>query len=130
MRSSPSALRYWAACRFPRTPAEIVNGEVVTKDGVSVDAAFRAGAARALAIAKENGVELAILQPRSPQLRCCRSIRWNLHRQKDPRPGRICGPAAGKRHPRAGCRYFRQYRTILSADAASEKYKLLSKKRR
>lgn len=25
---------------------------------------------------------------------------------------------------------FRQYRTILSADAASEKYKLLSKKRR
>ena len=26
----------------PRTPAEIVNGEVVTKDGVSVDAAFRA----------------------------------------------------------------------------------------
>ena len=49
----------------PRTPAEIVNGEVVTKDGVSVDAAFRAGAARALAIAKENGVELAILQPRS-----------------------------------------------------------------
>ena len=50
----------------PRTPAEIVNGEVVTKDGVSVDAAFRAGAARALAIAKENGVELAILQPRSP----------------------------------------------------------------
>ena len=39
----------------PRTPAEIVNGEVVTKDGVSVDAAFRAGAARALAIAKENG---------------------------------------------------------------------------
>ncbi len=60
------ALRYWAACRFPRTPAEIVNGEVVTKDGVSVDAAFRAGAARALAIAKENGVELAILQPRSP----------------------------------------------------------------
>ena len=31
-----------------------------------MDAAFRAGAARALAIAKENGVELAILQPRSP----------------------------------------------------------------
>ena len=26
--------------------------------------------------------------------------------------------------------YFRQYRIILSADTASEKYKLLSKKRR
>lgn len=51
---------------IPRTPAELVNGKVVNRDGVSVDAAFRAGAAKALAIAKEKGAELAILQPRSP----------------------------------------------------------------
>lgn len=31
-----------------------------------MDREFRAGAAKALAIAKENGVELAILQSRSP----------------------------------------------------------------
>ena len=66
----------------PRTPAEIVNGEVVTKDGVSVDAAFRAGAARALAIAKENGVELAILQPRST------SWCWTLLPASRPAPRR------------------------------------------
>lgn len=50
----------------PRTPAEIVAGEVLDRDGVSVDRAFRLGAARALEIAREEGVELAILQPRSP----------------------------------------------------------------
>lgn len=50
----------------PRTPAEIVAGEVLDRDGVSVDRAFRLGAARALEIAREEGAELAILQPRSP----------------------------------------------------------------
>lgn len=51
---------------IPRTPAELVNGKVVTAAGADVDAAFRAGAEKALAIARENGAELAILQPRSP----------------------------------------------------------------
>ena len=50
----------------PRCPAEIVQGVVTNKEGINVDREFRAGAAKALAIAKENGVELAILQSRSP----------------------------------------------------------------
>lgn len=50
----------------PRVPAEIREGEVVSRDGASVDAEFRAGAARALRIAVEEGVQLAVLQPRSP----------------------------------------------------------------
>ena len=50
----------------PRCPAEIVQGVVTNKEGINVDREFRAGAAKALAIAKENGVELAILQYRSP----------------------------------------------------------------
>ena len=50
----------------PRCPAEIVQDVVTNKEGINVDREFRAGAAKALAIAKENGVELAILQSRSP----------------------------------------------------------------
>ena len=50
----------------PRTPAEIINGAVTARDGRSVDAEFRLGAELALRRAKETGVELAILQPRSP----------------------------------------------------------------
>ena len=50
----------------PRCPAEIVQGVVTNKEGVSVDWEFREGAEKAFAIAKENGVELAILQSRSP----------------------------------------------------------------
>lgn len=50
----------------PRTPAEIAGGVVVTKDGRNVDAEFRRGAALALERAKAEGVELAVLQPRSP----------------------------------------------------------------
>lgn len=50
----------------PRCPAEIVNGVVTNKKGVSVDKEFRAGAEKAFAVAKENKVELAILQSRSP----------------------------------------------------------------
>ena len=48
------------------TEQEIVQGVVTNKEGINVDREFRAGAAKALAIAKENGVELAILQSRSP----------------------------------------------------------------
>lgn len=50
----------------PRIPAEIVNGVVTNKNGESVDKEFRLGAERALDIAKENQVTLAVLQSRSP----------------------------------------------------------------
>lgn len=51
---------------IPRDPAEIVEGTVRTVHGVSVDEEFRRGAERALQIAREQQVELAILQSRSP----------------------------------------------------------------
>lgn len=50
----------------PRLPAEIVDGVVTNKEGVSVDAEFRKGVQSALAAALENKVDLAILQSRSP----------------------------------------------------------------
>ena len=52
------------------------------------DREFRAGAAKALAIAKENGVELAILQSRSPNCGV-KKLRWNVFRDKDSRTGRF-----------------------------------------
>lgn len=51
---------------IPRTPAEIVNGVVTNRDGVSVDKEFRAGAEKILDVLIEEKVELAILQSRSP----------------------------------------------------------------
>ena len=50
----------------PRLPAEIVEGVVTNKEGISVDAEFRKGAQEALAVALEKKVDLAILQSRSP----------------------------------------------------------------
>lgn len=50
----------------PRLPAEIVDGVVTNKEGVSVDNEFRKGAQEALAVALENKVDLTILQSRSP----------------------------------------------------------------
>lgn len=50
----------------PRLPAEIVEGVVTNKEGISVDAEFRKGAQEALAVAVEKKVYLAILQSRSP----------------------------------------------------------------
>jgi len=50
----------------PRSPAEIVSGEVVSREGVSVDREFRLGAHKALDIALREKIDLAILQPRSP----------------------------------------------------------------
>lgn len=50
----------------PRKPAEIVNGRVRSEDGTDVDGAFRRGAQLALEQLKKAGVELVILQPRSP----------------------------------------------------------------
>lgn len=51
---------------IPREAAEIVDGTVKRKDGISVDKEFRKGAEVALKIVKEQNVELVILQSRSP----------------------------------------------------------------
>ena len=50
----------------PRSPAELVNGKVLTNDHRNVDKEFRDGAKRALQIALANDIDLAILQSRSP----------------------------------------------------------------
>ena len=50
----------------PRKPSEIVNDIVKHKDGSSVDAEFRKGAELALNKVITNGVDLVILQSRSP----------------------------------------------------------------
>ncbi len=50
----------------PRLPCEIVNGTVINTAGESKDREFRAGAAVCLALAKEKGIDLAVLQSRSP----------------------------------------------------------------
>lgn len=51
---------------IPRRPGEILNGRVVNKDGISVDAEYRRGAQLVLDIAKREKIEMAILQSRSP----------------------------------------------------------------
>lgn len=55
----------------PRTPAEIVNGVVTTKDGYVVDKEFRLGAKRIIDEIEPKDIEYAILQARSPS---CGSI--------------------------------------------------------
>ena len=50
----------------PRIPAEIAGGAVINREGISVDAAFRRGAEKALEIAAAEQPDLIILQPRSP----------------------------------------------------------------
>ncbi|MBO4987641.1 MAG: DUF523 domain-containing protein [Lachnospiraceae bacterium] len=50
----------------PRVPSEIVNGVVTMADGRNVDTEFRKGAQIGLNLAKENEVDLVILQSRSP----------------------------------------------------------------
>lgn len=50
----------------PRVPAEMVEGEVMNREGRSVDEAFRKGAEIALRRVLEEGTELVILQSRSP----------------------------------------------------------------
>ena len=50
----------------PRSPCEIVNGIVMNADGKNVDKAFRDGAALCVGLAKEQKIDLAILQSRSP----------------------------------------------------------------
>ena len=50
----------------PRLCSEIVNGVVTASDGHSVDQEFRKGARIGLELAKEQDVDLVILQSRSP----------------------------------------------------------------
>ncbi|MDO4977959.1 MAG: DUF523 domain-containing protein [Eubacteriales bacterium] len=50
----------------PRIPCEVKNGVVVNKEGKSCDQEFRLGAEKALKIAKEEQIDLAILKSRSP----------------------------------------------------------------
>lgn len=50
----------------PRCPAEIVQGVVTNKEGINVDREFRAGAAKALAIAKKMGWSLPSCNPAVP----------------------------------------------------------------
>ena len=50
----------------PRTPCEICNGVVTTKDGRVVDQEFRAGAAKCLETALREQPDLIVLQSRSP----------------------------------------------------------------
>lgn len=50
----------------PRPPVEIVDGVVREQDGTSRDAEFRKGAEEGLRIAREKGIDMAILQSRSP----------------------------------------------------------------
>ena len=52
--------------KAPRPPAEIVDGRVMNKEGVSVDREFRAGAEKVLEIAKKEQPDLIVLQSRSP----------------------------------------------------------------
>jgi len=51
---------------IPRLPSERLGDRVVTKDGRDVTAAYAAGAAAALRLARENGCRLAVLKERSP----------------------------------------------------------------
>lgn len=50
----------------PRVPSEIQNGEVINRDGISVDMEYRLGAEKCLEIAKEFQPDLIVLQSRSP----------------------------------------------------------------
>ena len=55
-----------AGLGIPRTPVEIVNGCVQTKDGVSVDAPLRDAVSQILAQLLQQEVTCAVLKSRSP----------------------------------------------------------------
>ena len=50
----------------PRVPIEIVNGEVISRDGVNVDKAIREAVEKILAMLKKEEIECVILKSRSP----------------------------------------------------------------
>lgn len=51
---------------IPRTPIEIVNGVLMDRDGNNVDARLRAAVAQALDAIRDEDIDCAILQSRSP----------------------------------------------------------------
>ena len=79
----------------PRTPAEIVNGVVTAKDGRNVDWEFRRGAALALDIARREGAQLAVLQPRSPSCGARQVYDGTFSGRKVPGMGVFAGLLAG-----------------------------------
>ena len=50
----------------PRVPIEIVNGEVISRDGVNVDKEIREAVEKILAMLKKEEIECVILKSRSP----------------------------------------------------------------
>ncbi len=54
----------------PRIPSEIRDGKVFNQEGEDVTAQFELGAEKTLAIARENGVRVAILKQGSPSCGC------------------------------------------------------------
>lgn len=52
--------------KIPRSPAEIINGKVISQAGKDVSNEFSKGARRVLAIAQKYGITTAILKERSP----------------------------------------------------------------
>lgn len=50
----------------PRIPSEIRNGEVINREGQSVDSAFRKGAEKCMETVRKENPDLVILQSRSP----------------------------------------------------------------
>lgn len=55
-----------AGLGIPRTPIEIRDGAVISRDGVNVDAAIRRAVAQILEQLKDADIECAILKARSP----------------------------------------------------------------
>ena len=55
-----------AGLGIPRTPIEIRDGAVISRDGVNVDAAIRTAVAHILEQLKDEDIECAILKARSP----------------------------------------------------------------
>lgn len=52
--------------KTPRTPAEIINDKVITKDNIDVTKEYQKGAEEALKIAKQFNIKKAILKSKSP----------------------------------------------------------------
>ena len=52
--------------KVPRVPAEIVGDRVINKDGIDVTNGHLLGAEKALRIAKDNDIKIAILKKNSP----------------------------------------------------------------
>ena len=55
-----------AGLGVPRTPMEIVDGVLINRDGINVDAPVRAAVAHILEEIKDQQIECAILKSRSP----------------------------------------------------------------